>query len=150
MQVRRMSIAARAILLGVVLVPVLGGQLVLAGDHDAPSVSTREAAADIGPVRPSGFVPGNVHLTFSRIAKNLSKPVFITHSGDSNGRLFVVQQGGLIRVIRQGVMQTTPFLDLRSKVSTGSNRVSSAWRSTRTTGPTASSTSTTRTRPGRP
>ena len=71
---------------------------------------------------PSAFVPGNVHLTFSRIARGLSSPVYITHSGDNNGRLFVVEQTGRIRVIRKGVLQSAPFLDLRSKVSTGGER----------------------------
>jgi glucose/arabinose dehydrogenase len=121
-QVRRMSIVARAIVLGLALVPVLGSQLVLARDPDAPATTTREAAVQGVAVRPTAFVPGNIHLTFSRIAKGLSQPVFITHSGDSNGRLFVVEQTGKIRVIRSGVLQSTPFLDLRSKISTGGER----------------------------
>ncbi len=118
MQVRRLSIAARAVVLGLVLVPVLGSQLALAGGPQAQAAN-RETAVGGGPIRPSAFVPGNIHLTFSRIARNLSRPVFITHSGDNNGRLFIVEQTGRIRVIRKGVLQSTPFLDLRSKVSTG-------------------------------
>ena len=36
--------------------------------------------------------------------------------------LFVVEQGGLIRVVRDGVALPTPFLDLRSVISTGGER----------------------------
>ena len=102
--------------------PVLGSQLVLAGDPQVLTASATEATPPVATAAPSAFVPGNVHLTFSRIARGLSSPVYITHSGDNNGRLFVVEQTGRIRVIRKGVLQSAPFLDLRSKVSTGGER----------------------------
>ncbi len=122
MQARRMPIAARAAILALVLVPVLGSQLVLAGDPQVLTASATRATPPVATAAPSAFVPGNVHLTFSRIARGLSSPVYITHSGDNNGRLFVVEQTGRIRVIRKGVLQSAPFLDLRSKVSTGGER----------------------------
>jgi glucose/arabinose dehydrogenase len=90
----------------------------MAGD---PQVLTASAGRSVTPVvaaAPAAFIPGNIKLTFVRIAHGLSKPVFITHSGDNNGRLFVVEQTGRIRVIKKGVLQSTPFLDLRSKIST--------------------------------
>ena len=116
MQARRMPIAARAAILALVLVPVLGSQLVLAGDPQVRTASSGRSAPPVATTEPNGFVPGNVNLSFSRIARGLSSPVYITHSGDSNGRLFVVEQTGRIRVIRKGVLQSAPFLDLRSKV----------------------------------
>jgi len=110
----RLSIAARATILGLVLVPVIGVQLTLAGDR-AVVVSARP---------PSGedFDATKIRISFSRIIRNLSKPVFITHSGDNNGRLFIVEQGGRIKVLRQGVVRSTPFLNLSGKVSSGSER----------------------------
>jgi glucose/arabinose dehydrogenase len=42
----------------------------------------------------------------------LALPVEIAHAGDGSGRLFVVEQGGRIRVIREGQLLSTPFLDL--------------------------------------
>ena len=71
---------------------------------------------------PAAFVPGNVHLSFARIARGLSQPVFVTQPPADSSRTFVVEQGGRIRLIRKGVLQSTPFLDLRSKVSTGGER----------------------------
>ncbi len=44
-------------------------------------------------------------------------PVHITNAGDGSGRLFVVEQGGTIRLLKNGVLQSTPFLDVSSLVS---------------------------------
>jgi len=51
------------------------------------------------------------------VVGGLSAPVHITHAGDGSGRLFVVQQGGQVRVIKNGVLLSTPFLDISSLVS---------------------------------
>jgi glucose/arabinose dehydrogenase len=118
--VRHMSIAARTIVLGFALVVVLGGQFALAADPEW--VEAHQATPPVATAQPTAFVPGNVNLTFTRVARGLSKPVFATHSGDGSGQLFIVEQTGRVRVIRKGVMQATPFLDLRSKISNGSER----------------------------
>jgi glucose/arabinose dehydrogenase len=52
------------------------------------------------------FIPGS---------SGLVRPVFLTQPLD-DGRIFVVEQIGRIRVIRDGVLQATPFLDLTSRV----------------------------------
>jgi glucose/arabinose dehydrogenase len=50
----------------------------------------------------------------------MSFPVHITHAGDGSGRLFIVEQPGRIRIVKNGVLLATPFLDISS---TGANRV---------------------------
>src|SRR5258706_12219946 len=40
----------------------------------------------------------------------------------NDGRIFVVEQGGRIRVIRNGVLQTTTFLDISARVLSGGER----------------------------
>ena len=42
----------------------------------------------------------------------LSSPVEIAHANDFSGRLFVVEQAGRIRIIRNGALVATPFLDI--------------------------------------
>ena len=42
------------------------------------------------------------------------RPVLVTHAGDGSGRTFVVEQGGLIRVVSGGVIGAKPFADLRA------------------------------------
>jgi len=51
------------------------------------------------------------------VTNSLQSPLFLTHAGDGTGQLFVVEQQGIIRVIDSGVLQETPFLDLRDRVS---------------------------------
>lgn len=48
------------------------------------------------------------------ITSGLDRPVFITHAGDS--RLFIVEQGGKVRIWRNGVLLSTPFLDISNIV----------------------------------
>ena len=55
------------------------------------------------------------------ISSGLSSPVFLTQPLN-DGRIFVVEQPGRIRVIRDGVLQTTPFLDITSRVLSGGER----------------------------
>jgi glucose/arabinose dehydrogenase len=43
--------------------------------------------------------------------------VGITHAGDGSGRVFVVEQNGQIRVIKDGALRAAPFLDLADRVS---------------------------------
>ena len=52
----------------------------------------------------------------------LAQPVTITHAGDGSGRMFVAEQAGRIRIIRNGTLAPTPFLDLGSRISTGGER----------------------------
>ncbi len=50
------------------------------------------------------------------VTAGLAAPVFLTHAGDDSGRLFVVEQAGKIRVMRDGVLQNTPFLSITGLV----------------------------------
>lgn len=47
------------------------------------------------------------------VTTDLSAPVFLTHAGDGSGRLFIIDQIGLIRIVENGVLLPTPFLDIR-------------------------------------
>ena len=50
----------------------------------------------------------------------LASPVYLTHAGDGSGRLFIVERAGRIRLLKNGNLQTTPFLDISGHVrSTG-------------------------------
>jgi glucose/arabinose dehydrogenase len=56
-----------------------------------------------------------VHLTL--VASGLPGPVTITSAGDHSGRLFVVEQGGTIQILFNGVKRPAPFLDIHTKIS---------------------------------
>ena len=90
-----------------------------------------------------GALPPLNGITLKRVAEGLRNPVHLTHGKDGTGRLFVVEQAGLIRVVKGGTLLKKPFLDIRDRVRSGERRVSSAWPSIHTSGRTAASLSTT-------
>jgi hypothetical protein len=57
-------------------------------------------------------------IALTKFSEGLNQPVHITHAGDGSGRIFVVERAGRIRIISNGVLSTTIFLDVRSKVQT--------------------------------
>ena len=61
-------------------------------------------------------------LTLGTPLGGFSSPVGITHAGDGTGRLFVIQQGGQIRLVKNGVLQATPFLNISTRISSGGER----------------------------
>jgi len=56
------------------------------------------------------------------ISKGLSQPLFLTHSSDGSGRLFVVEQNGRILILDKGRLLPVPFLDISPLLSTGGER----------------------------
>ena len=52
-----------------------------------------------------------------RVASGLEYPVFVTHAGDGSGRIFVVEQRGRVRIIKNGVTNDVPFLDISERVN---------------------------------
>ncbi|MFL6336268.1 MAG: PQQ-dependent sugar dehydrogenase [Pyrinomonadaceae bacterium] len=52
----------------------------------------------------------------------LSSPVGIINAADGSNRLFIVEQGGRIRVVKNGALLSTPFLDISTRISTGGER----------------------------
>src|SRR5512134_2014715 len=79
-----------------------------------------ETCAVVAADTPVRSVEAGIELA-SVVAQGLQAPLFLTHAGDGSGQLFVVEQGGTIRVIDRGTLQDTPFLDLRDRVWTKGN-----------------------------
>src|SRR5262245_20326433 len=55
-------------------------------------------------------------LTLEPVLSGLASPLFVTHASDGSGRLFVVEQPGVILVLQPGATAPTVFLDIQSKV----------------------------------
>jgi len=53
------------------------------------------------------------------VASGLTNPLYLTHARDGSGRLFVVEQGGVIRVFAPGAATSTVFLDISDRVLAG-------------------------------
>jgi uncharacterized protein (TIGR03437 family) len=54
-----------------------------------------------------------------QVASGISAPTDIQNAGDGSGRLFFVQQDGIVRLFRNGAVAAQPFLDIRSKTRAG-------------------------------
>ena len=61
-------------------------------------------------------------LEFSEFAKGFSQPVGLFNAGDRSGRLFVLEQAGKIKLIKDGKVQDKVFLDIRDIVGSGGER----------------------------
>ena len=61
-------------------------------------------------------------LALSSFVTGLSAPVGFEAPGDGTNRLFVIEQGGAIRIIQNGSLLATPFLDITSKVESGNEK----------------------------
>jgi glucose/arabinose dehydrogenase len=59
--------------------------------------------------------------TLSLVVDGLTKPVYLTEPADGSGRLFIVEQAGLILIWRNGQLLSTPFIDLQDRVNAQSN-----------------------------
>lgn len=74
------------------------------------------AGQPAGPAASAAPLP---RVVLRRVVAGLTQPVYITHAADGSGRLFVVEQAGVIRVVRDGRLLPAPFLDIHRKVIAG-------------------------------
>ena len=66
-------------------------------------------------------IPDPREYTWELIVDGLERPVGLVQADDNSGRLFVLEQAGLIRVIANGALQQEPYIDIRSEVGSQGN-----------------------------
>lgn len=81
----------------------------------APPSTTPAAVGD----RPGLAV---ARVSVEPVASGFAQPLFVASAGDGSARLFVVEQGGRIRIVRDGRVLPAPFLDISGRVSAGGER----------------------------
>ena len=130
---RRGSIIRRTATLAAILLVSMGAQSG-PGPRLSPTGRSEDPRAGVAtdtarPVSPAtvapapAFVASNIALTLTPIASGFDHPVLVTNAGDGSGRLFVVEQNtGRIRIISNGTVLPTPFIDLHRSLSTGGER----------------------------
>ena len=68
-------------------------------------------------------LPDPANFTWQPVFNGLNHPIGLFNAGDGSGRLFVIEQYGIIRIIQNGKLLSDPFLDIRDRVgSTGSEQ----------------------------
>jgi glucose/arabinose dehydrogenase len=61
-------------------------------------------------------LPGGGEYRWLEVVSGLEKPVGLASPADDSGRLFILEQAGVIRIFYQGVLLPQPFLDIRNRV----------------------------------
>jgi len=51
-------------------------------------------------------------ISLTPFVSGFTQPVAITHAGDGSGRLFVVEQEGTVKIVRNGIVAAQPFLNI--------------------------------------
>lgn len=88
----------------------------------APSpMPTNTLPADTQPAESVSSLPDPGNYTWELVASGLNSPVGMAFTGDGSGRLFVLEQAGVIRIIQDGEVLATPFLDIVDQVGSGGN-----------------------------
>lgn len=97
----------------------------------APPASEAPATTTESPVTPtlaptetptSGEVsalPDPSNYTWQLVVDGLDRPVGLFNADDGSGRLFVLEQPGTIRIIKDGEVLPTPFLNIVDEVGSG-------------------------------
>ncbi len=66
--------------------------------------------------------PAGEEVDLELVTGGLDSPLFVTGAGDGSGRLFVVEQGGAIRIVKDGRLLAEPFLDISARIQSGGER----------------------------
>ncbi len=105
MQTRSLRIALALVLaiVAAVLLIRASGKVSRELALDAPSAPKRSGAEELAAaVSLPATSSAGLSVRLETVASGFDRPLFVTHAGDGSGRLFVVEQGGKIRIVRDG------------------------------------------------
>ncbi|MBI2077374.1 MAG: PQQ-dependent sugar dehydrogenase [Euryarchaeota archaeon] len=87
------------------------------GSTTSPPATTTTGA----PATPTGTSPAQGSYKLTKVVDGLVRPLYVTHAGDGSGRVFIVEQRGVVHVLKNGLLLPTPFLDISALVTTQGN-----------------------------
>jgi glucose/arabinose dehydrogenase/alpha-tubulin suppressor-like RCC1 family protein/sugar lactone lactonase YvrE len=93
--------------------PNAGNYQLIASNAYGSATSAPAVLTVIGP--PAGQLDWPV-VSVTEVSSGFSRPTHINHAGDNSGRLFIVEQSGLIRILSGTGIQPVPFLDISDRV----------------------------------
>lgn len=83
------------------------------------SLLAATAVAALGLACAAAAAPERVEFKPRVVASGFSQPLYVTGAKGEPGRLYVVEQRGLIHVLQGGKRRSAPFLDIRAIVTAG-------------------------------
>ncbi len=72
-------------------------------------------AEEAMPAQPGGKLPGNVAIQLVKVADGLVDPIGVACPNDGSGRIFVMERPGVIQIVKDGKVNSKPFLDIKDK-----------------------------------
>ena len=84
-----------------------------------PPIPT-ETPSPLPVAAPTDF-PDPASFQWELVAGGFARPLDIQNAGDGSGRLFIVEQAGVIRILLNGALLETPFLDITDRVASKGN-----------------------------
>src|SRR5512132_2743894 len=91
--------------------------LAACGGTQAKSPPVPPSEARPSEVPPSAS-PGS-SLSLELVVDGLVSPLAVTNAGDGSGRIFVLEQRGQIRIVRDGQLLDDPFLNIGERLTAG-------------------------------
>jgi glucose/arabinose dehydrogenase len=115
----RQAAVKLAVILVVIMLVLIGYQVHTKADPITPTDTYQVALPMVQNSQPLRAIQINVEQV---LASGFNKPVEISNAGDGSGRLFVVEQPGVIKIIEQGNRLPVPYLDIQNLVEYGGER----------------------------
>ena len=69
-----------------------------------------------GGIQHTSPMPSPVAISLQLVASSMAAPLDLEQPNDGSGRLFVVEQGGAIKILQNGALLPQPFLNISNKV----------------------------------
>jgi len=88
----------------------------------APEPTPSTPATSPSEVATGAVALRDLTVTLERVARGFEEPLYVTDANDGSGRLFVVEQGGRVRVVRNGRVSARSFLDVSDRITSGGER----------------------------
>lgn len=83
----------------------------------ATTQQTEAPTATLTPI-PSGVPLDELQVDLELVVDGLDQPTGIVTANDGSGRLFIIERTGRIRILQDGQLLETPFLDISDQVTT--------------------------------
>src|SRR6476660_5470633 len=88
----------------------------------APPAPSTAPSSGPGSFAASAFEPAGLKLQFEEVVGGLTAPLAVVNAHDGSNRLFVAEQGGQVRIVRDGRLEPAPFLDVSREITSGGER----------------------------
>ena len=71
----------------------------------------------------TAFAQDLTKLSLVKVASGLDQPIGIVNAGDGSGRLFIIEQAGVVKILNTGtgILNAEPFLDLSTRIDSAGN-----------------------------